>query len=80
MPEPVDFDKLEDEFGDTLFALVNVGRHFNLDPEKALRRANSKFVRRFEHIEERLAEDGKSPGDVDLDAMEALWTEAKNSE
>ncbi len=80
MPEPVDADRLEDEFGDTLFALVNVGRHFKMDPEKALRRANSKFIRRFKHIEKRLAEDGKSPDDVDLNAMETLWLEAKNGE
>lgn len=80
MPEPVDTDRLEDEFGDALFALVNVGRHFKLDPEKALRRANGKFVRRFEHIENRLAETGRTPQDVDLDAMEALWVEAKDQE
>jgi MazG family protein len=80
MPEPINQDRLEDEFGDALFALVNVGRHFKLDPEKALRRANGKFVRRFEHIEKRLAETGKTPGDVDLGAMEALWQEAKGEE
>lgn len=80
MPEPIDTDRLEDEFGDALFALVNVGRHFKLDPEKALRRANGKFVRRFEHIEKRLAESEKTPGDVDLDTMEALWKEAKGNE
>lgn len=80
MPEPIDTDRLEDEFGDALFALVNVGRHFKLDPEKALRRANGKFVRRFEHIEKRLLEGGKTPGDVDLDTMEALWIEAKGNE
>lgn len=80
MPEPTDADRLEDEFGDALFALVNVGRHFKLDPEKALRRANGKFVRRFEHIEKRLEEGGKSPSDVGLDTMEALWKEAKSEE
>lgn len=80
MPEPIDADRLEDEFGDALFALVNVGRHFKLDPEKALRRANGKFVRRFEHIERCLGESGKTPADVDLDAMEALWKEAKGKE
>jgi MazG family protein len=67
-------DRLEEEFGDLLFALVNLGRHFNLDAEQALRGANAKFTRRFAHIEEAL---GSRLRDADLEEMEALWQQAK---
>ena len=69
--------KIEEEFGDLLFVMANVARHLKLDPEAALRAANRKFMRRFAHIERRLAEDGRSPADSDLAEMDALWDEAK---
>ncbi|WP_439543951.1 MazG family protein [Hyphomicrobium sp.] len=69
--------KIEEEFGDLLFVMANVARHLKLDPEAALRAANQKFMRRFAHIERRLAEDGRSPADSDLAEMDALWDEAK---
>ena len=72
-----DRDRLEDEFGDILFAAANLARHVSLDPEAALRRANAKFVRRFRHIETELKRSGSSPADATLDEMEALWTDAK---
>jgi len=75
-----DPDRLEDEFGDLLFAVVNLGRHLGLDPEAALRRTNAKFTRRFEHIERALARTGRRPEDVSLDELEALWVEAKGAE
>jgi nucleoside triphosphate diphosphatase len=75
-----DTERLLDEFGDVLFAFVNVGRFLSIDPENALRGANMKFVRRFEYIEAKLALQGKAPHDVDLDVMEALWIEAKGFE
>jgi nucleoside triphosphate diphosphatase len=68
------------EVGDLLFAAVNLARHLKVDPETALRAANAKFERRFAHIEHRLAETGRKPEAVDLDEMEALWTEAKGLE
>lgn len=68
---------IEEEFGDLLFVLANVGRHLKLDPEKALRGANQKFIRRFRHIEEALASDGRTPTDSTLTEMDALWDEAK---
>jgi ATP diphosphatase len=71
--------KIEEEFGDLLFVVANVARHLKLDPEAALRGANEKFVRRFHHIEARLAEMGRSPAQSTLTEMDALWDEAKAS-
>ena len=70
-------DKKAEEFGDLLFAMANVARHLGIDPEAALRGTNAKFERRFAHIEERLAENGKEPRDSDLQEMDTLWDEAK---
>ncbi len=68
---------MEDELGDVLFAFANLARHLKVDPDAALRSTNEKFVRRFRHIERRLAEAGRTPVDASLAEMEALWTEAK---
>ena len=70
-------ESLAGEVGDVLFAAVNLARHLKVDPEAALRGANAKFERRFAHIENRLAANGRRPESADLDEMEALWTEAK---
>lgn len=75
-----DQQRIEEEFGDALFALVNVGRFLGVDPETALRATNEKFVRRFEAIEAALKAEGKAPQDVDLDRMEELWVAAKEGE
>ena len=72
--------KIEEEFGDLLFVIANVARHLKLDPEAALRAANQKFVRRFNHIERRLAEQNRAPADSTLAEMDALWNEAKERE
>ena len=69
--------RVEDELGDVLFAVANLARHCKVDPEAALRSTNDKFERRFRHIERRLAEAGRRPGDASLDEMERLWIEAK---
>jgi nucleoside triphosphate diphosphatase len=74
-----DADALMDEFGDVLFVLANLGRKLGLDPEEALRRANRKFTSRFQHVERRLAEQGRM-GPQPLDELEALWVEAKLAE
>jgi nucleoside triphosphate diphosphatase len=71
---------LSGEVGDLLFAAVNLARHLKVDPEAALRGANAKFERRFEHIENRLAERDRTPESASLDEMEQLWAEAKLSE
>ncbi len=69
--------RMEEEFGDFLFACVNLARHAGIDPETALRRANRKFESRFAFIEEQLAARGRSPEDSSLEEMDALWEEAK---
>jgi ATP diphosphatase len=68
---------IKDEFGDTLFALVNLGRHLKLDSEAALTGTNEKFRSRFHHVEQALADAGRSLDDASLDEMEALWQQAK---
>jgi ATP diphosphatase len=73
-------DKLEEEIGDLLFAVANLARHLKVDPEKALRAANAKFLRRFRAIEAGLAARGKAPAEASLDEMEALWVKAKEAE
>ena len=70
----------EDEMGDLLFACVNLARKLNIDPEKALKRTNSKFERRFSHIENTLKSQNRNFDQTNLDEMEALWTEAKTME
>jgi ATP diphosphatase len=74
-----DADRVEDEYADLLFAVVNLGRHLDVDPEKALRRVNAKFTRRFQAIEMALAAQGRKPEDATLDEMEALWQQAKRT-
>ena len=68
---------IKDEFGDTLFALVNLGRHLKLDSEAALAGTNEKFRSRFHHVEQALKQAGRSLDDTSLDEMEALWQQAK---
>ena len=66
-----------DEVGDLMFALANLARHLDVDPEAALRGTNDKFKRRFGYIEETLEARGKSLADSALAEMDALWNEAK---
>ena len=73
-------DALEEEFGDLLFVMANLARHLEIDPEQALRRANSKFTRRFRAIEAALAAEGRRPEDSDLAEMDRLWDQAKTAE
>ncbi len=73
-------DKVAEEFGDLLFAMANLARHLDVDPEAALRGANAKFTRRFRFIEAALARDGRRPDDSDLAEMDALWEAAKRAE
>jgi ATP diphosphatase len=73
-------DELTDETGDLLFVLVNLARHVGVDPDLALRGTNAKFERRFGHIEQTLAAQGRSLQDASLQEMDALWDEAKGKE
>ena len=75
-----DTAKARGEYGDLLFTLVNLGRHLKLDPEDALNSANSKFRRRFRHVEEGLAMAGGGLETASLLEMERLWNEAKENE
>jgi ATP diphosphatase len=68
---------LMEEIGDLMFACVNLARFVGMDPEIALRRANSKFEARFRFIERRLANAGRGLGDANLAEMDALWDQAK---
>ena len=68
------------EVGDLLFAVVNLARHLEADPEGVLRATNVKFERRFAAIEQALAARGKTPKDASLAEMDALWDEAKAAE
>lgn len=76
----LDADAMEDEFGDLLFVMVNLGRHLGVEPETALRRTNAKFTRRFEAVETELANRGKTPQTSTLEEMDALWDVAKTRE
>lgn len=70
-------DRIEDEFGDLMFALINYARFININPEDALEKTNRKFIQRFMHIENRAKEMGKSVTDMNLSEMEFYWQEAK---
>lgn len=69
--------EVAEEMGDLLFVMANLARHMGIDPEAALRGANAKFTRRFEKIEDWLAEAGKTPDQSDLEEMDALWNRAR---
>jgi MazG family protein len=69
--------RAHEELGDLLFALTQVARHLDIDPEAALRAANAKFERRFRQVEAHLASAGLTPRDVQMTELEALWSRAK---
>lgn len=73
-------EKMEDEFGDLLFALVNYSRYIGINPEDALERTNKKFIRRFQFIETESAKAGKSLPDMTLEEMDEYWVKAKELE
>lgn len=73
-------DRVADELGDLLFALVNLARRLKVEPESALRGTNAKFERRFHRIEALLSEQGRTPKEATLDEMEAFWQQAKREE
>lgn len=73
-------DEQKNEFGDLLFSMVNVGRLLDLNAEDSLKKANSKFEKRFKYIEKKLDEQGISITDSNLNEMDQLWNEAKAME
>lgn len=75
-----DQDAIEDEYADLLFVMANLGRHLKVDPEKALRRVNAKFERRFKAVEAQLEVEGRQPQESTLAEMDAIWTQIKQLE
>jgi XTP/dITP diphosphohydrolase len=73
-----DHDKIEAEFGDLFFALVNAARLYKVNPENALERTNRKFIARFNHVEKRATEQGLKLKDMTLAQMDEFWNEAKS--
>lgn len=72
-----DRDRIESEFGDVLFSMINYARFLDINPEDALERTNKKFIRRFQHLESRAAELGKPLAEMTLAEMDVFWNEAK---
>lgn len=72
-----DQDKIEAEFGDVLFSMINYARFLNVNPEDALERTNKKFIKRFQYLESKAGELGKQLSDMTLAEMDVFWNEAK---
>lgn len=71
--------KMEEEFGDFLFSIINAARLYGINPENALEKTNRKFIDRFGYVEERARETGKELKDMALEEMEEFWQEAKRN-
>lgn len=78
--KPDNKEKIENEFGDVLFALINYARFIDINPDTALEKTNRKFKFRFQYIEQKAKEKGMSLEDMTLKEMDALWNEAKQKE
>lgn len=70
-------EKMEAEFGDVLFSMINYARFLKIDPENALERTNKKFIKRFQYLEEKAKAGGKALRDMTLAEMDVYWNEAK---
>lgn len=75
--DKMDTDKMEDEFGDVMFSLINAARLYEINPENALERTNKKFIKRFNYLEARAKEMNKKLRDMTLAEMDEIWNEAK---
>ena len=73
----MDSDKMEAEFGDFFFSIINAARLYKINPDNALERTNQKFIRRFNYVEEHTIKQGKSLKEMSLQEMDKLWNEAK---
>lgn len=78
--DDADPKKLQEEIGDLLFAITNLARHLEVDPEHAIEQCNQKFLRRFQFIETQIIQQGKSLQTASLDELDALWDKAKLTE
>ena len=72
-------ERINEEFGDLMFSIVNLGRHLKVDPEEALKKTNIKFITRFQFIEDEIKSEGRNLEDTSLEEMEKLWQRAKNT-
>ena len=70
-------ERMEDEFGDVLFALINYGRFLDLNPEDALEKTNKRFIKRFQYMETETKKEGKTLSDMTLEEMDVYWNKAK---
>mgnify|MGYP005996012749 CR=1 FL=1 len=70
-------EKMEAEFGDVLFSIINYARFLKIDPESALERTNKKFINRFQYLETKAKELGKDMSEMTLAEMDVFWEEAK---
>lgn len=78
--ESGDREKLESEFGDVLFSLINYARYLKINPEDALEKTNKKFISRFNYMEQKIKAQGKALEDSSLEEMDVFWNEAKQFE
>ncbi|MDL2264868.1 nucleoside triphosphate pyrophosphohydrolase [Parabacteroides sp. OttesenSCG-928-G07] len=76
----MDNDKMEAEFGDLFFSMINAARLYKINPDNALERTNQKFIRRFNYVEAQINERGGSLKETSLEEMDRLWNEAKANE
>ena len=72
--------RIAEEYGDLLFVLANLGRHLELEPEAVLRASNRKFIRRFQTVEQRIANTGKNIAECSLEEMDAVWNEIRKED
>ena len=77
--EAKDKDKIEAEFGDLLFSVINAARLYDVNPENALERTNRKFIKRFNYLEEKTIKVGKDLKEMSLEEMDVIWEEAKKA-
>lgn len=73
-------DKIESEFGDVLFSMINYARFLGINPDDALERTNRKFIRRFQYLETESAREGKTLGEMTLEEMDVYWNRSKAME
>ncbi len=71
-------NRMEEEMGDVLFSIINVARHYGINPENALDKTNAKFIRRFNYLENQVESSGRKLADMTLEEMDRYWNEAKS--
>ena len=75
--EHMEKEKATEEFGDVMFSLINAARLYKINPDNALEKTNQKFIKRFNYVEQKLKDAGKTFQDTTLEEMDKYWNEAK---